>query len=156
MSLLTLIKAQFGKSNTPANNFVLDASADNGTMKLARGNAGATTQDILTVDAAGKVSFTPADNQRPIGVGQTWQNMTASRVINTNYTNNTGRPIQVFVSGQASSGSQASLSVDGVLASSSLNNITGYTSVSSASAIVPAGAVYRAGVTGTLYWSELR
>lgn len=26
-------------------------------MKLARGNAGATTQDILTVDAAGKVSF---------------------------------------------------------------------------------------------------
>ena len=53
MSLLTLIKAQFGKSNTPANNFVLDASADNGTMKIARGNAGATTQDILTVDAAG-------------------------------------------------------------------------------------------------------
>ena len=55
MSLLTLIKAQFGKSNTPANNFVLDASADNGTMKLARGNAGATTQDILTVDASGNV-----------------------------------------------------------------------------------------------------
>lgn len=58
MSLLTLIKAQFGKSNTPANNFVLDASAENGTMKLARGNAGATTQDILTVDAAGLVTFT--------------------------------------------------------------------------------------------------
>ena len=55
MSLLTLIKAQFGKSNTPANNFVMDASADNGTLKLARGNAGATTQDILTVDASGNV-----------------------------------------------------------------------------------------------------
>lgn len=60
MSLLTLIKAQFGKSNTPANNFVLDASADNGTMKLARGNAGATTQDILKVDANGKVTFPQA------------------------------------------------------------------------------------------------
>lgn len=57
MSLIKAIKAQFGLSVTPANNFVLDASADNGTMKLARGNAGATTQDILTVNAAGKVAF---------------------------------------------------------------------------------------------------
>lgn len=55
MSLLKAIKAQFGLSNTPANNFTLDASADNGTLKLARGNAGATTQDILTVDANGNV-----------------------------------------------------------------------------------------------------
>lgn len=57
MSLLKTIKAQLGLSGTPANNFVLDASADNGTMKLARGNAGATTQDIMTVDADGKVTF---------------------------------------------------------------------------------------------------
>ena len=58
MSLLKAIKAQLGLSNTPANNFTLDASADNGTLKLARGNAGATTQDILTVDANGRVAFT--------------------------------------------------------------------------------------------------
>ena len=57
MSLLKTIKAQLGLSGTPANNFTLDASADNGTMKLARGNAGATTQDIMTVAADGKVSF---------------------------------------------------------------------------------------------------
>ena len=57
MSLLKAIKAQLGLSNTPANNFTITAEADNGTLKLARGNAGATTQDILTVDAAGKVSF---------------------------------------------------------------------------------------------------
>jgi hypothetical protein len=48
---------QLGDSVTPANNFTLDASADNGTMKLARGNAGATTQDVMTVDADGKVAF---------------------------------------------------------------------------------------------------
>ena len=53
MSLLKIIKAQLGLSNTPANNFTITAEADNGTLKLARGNAGATTQDILTVDAAG-------------------------------------------------------------------------------------------------------
>lgn len=57
MSLIKAIKHQLGLSNTPANNFTLDASADNGTMKLARGNAGATTQDIMTVDAAGTTSL---------------------------------------------------------------------------------------------------
>lgn len=46
-----------GDSGTATNNFVMTASAANGTMKLARGNEGATTQDVLTVDAAGKVSL---------------------------------------------------------------------------------------------------
>ncbi|MEN6407890.1 MAG: hypothetical protein ABFC77_15660 [Thermoguttaceae bacterium] len=53
MSLLRAIKAQLGLSVTPANNFTLDASADNGTMKLAR-NSG---QDIMTVDAGGRCGF---------------------------------------------------------------------------------------------------
>lgn len=57
MSLLKAIKAQLGLSNTPANNFTITAEADNGTLKLARGNAGATTQDILTVNASGLVGF---------------------------------------------------------------------------------------------------
>ena len=57
MSLIKAIRQQLGLSTTPANNFTLDASAADGTMKLARGNAGATTQDIMTVDAAGKVAF---------------------------------------------------------------------------------------------------
>lgn len=57
MSLLKIIRQQLGLSGTPTNNFTFDASAANGTMKLARGNAGATTQDILTVDAAGVVGL---------------------------------------------------------------------------------------------------
>ncbi len=56
MSLLKMIRAQLGLSSTPANNFTLDASADNGTMKLARGNAGATTQDLITVNAANLIT----------------------------------------------------------------------------------------------------
>ena len=56
MSLLKLIKAQFGISNTATQNFTLTAENADGTMKLARGNAGATTQDILNVDAAGNVN----------------------------------------------------------------------------------------------------
>jgi len=34
-----------------------------------------------------------------LGVGQTWQDVTASRVPNTTYTNTTGRPIEIMVYG---------------------------------------------------------
>lgn len=56
MSLIKAIKAQLGLSSTATQNFTLTAEAADGTMKLARGNAGATTQDILTVGADGKVA----------------------------------------------------------------------------------------------------
>lgn len=47
---------QLGDSSTATQNFTLQTNVD-GTAKLARGNAGATTQDILTIDAAGKVDL---------------------------------------------------------------------------------------------------
>lgn len=52
---------QLGDSVTATQNFVLQSNVD-GSAKLARGNAGATTQDIMTVDASGVVAFpqTPA------------------------------------------------------------------------------------------------
>jgi hypothetical protein len=48
---------QLGDSATATNNFTLTSAAADGTMKLSRGNAGATTQDILTIDAAGRVAM---------------------------------------------------------------------------------------------------
>jgi len=45
---------QLGDNATATQNFVWTENSD-GTAKLARGNVGATTQDILTVDANGKV-----------------------------------------------------------------------------------------------------
>lgn len=50
---VTATKLQTGVSGTSTNNFILDASAADGTMKLERGDG----QDIMTVDAAGKVAF---------------------------------------------------------------------------------------------------
>ena len=52
MSLLNTIKVKLGISGTATNNFELDASAANGTMKLARSSG----QDILTVDSNGVVA----------------------------------------------------------------------------------------------------
>lgn len=47
---------QLGDSATATQNFVWQTNVD-GTAKLARGTVGATTQDILTVDASGRVSM---------------------------------------------------------------------------------------------------
>lgn len=55
MSTLKSTNVQLGQSNTATQNFTLTAAAADGTMKLARGNQGATTQDVLTVDASGNV-----------------------------------------------------------------------------------------------------
>lgn len=79
MSLLKAIKAQLGLSNTPANNFTITAEADNGTLKLARGNAGATTQDILTVDAAGNINA-PVSIQKAGSVLQALSDFSGSNV----------------------------------------------------------------------------
>lgn len=45
---------QLGDSITATQNFVLKTNAD-GTAVLARGNDGATSQDILSIDASGRI-----------------------------------------------------------------------------------------------------
>lgn len=47
---------QLGDSSIPTRNFVWQTNND-GSAKLARGNVGATTQDILTVDQNGRIAF---------------------------------------------------------------------------------------------------
>ena len=87
-------KQQLGLSVTPANNFTITAEADNGTMKLARGNAGATTQDIITVDATGKATFPQGidigsafgfRNRLINGDAKIWQRGTSFSVPNGSY-----------------------------------------------------------------------
>lgn len=53
---LAINNIQLGDSSTASQNFVLKTNSD-GTATLARGNVGATTQDILTVGADGKVTL---------------------------------------------------------------------------------------------------
>ena len=90
-------------------------------------------------------------NEKMIGVGQTWQNVLSVRSINTDYINNTGRPIQVSIWQAADTG--PSLIVDGVTVAS-IDGTSGSVGVQ-ATAIVPSGSTYRvtASVNG---WAELR
>ena len=83
-----------------------------------------------------------------LGVGQAWQNVTGSRARGTTYTNSTGRPIQVFLSGDFTSGN--------ITIGSSSIPFTDGNGYSSVSFIIPTGAIYRlnSGVFST--WVELR
>jgi|694.fasta_scaffold129744_2 hypothetical protein len=57
MSLIKANAVQIGQSPTATQNFTLAVpSSPDGTIKLARGNAGATTQDVLSVDASGNIN----------------------------------------------------------------------------------------------------
>ena len=57
MSLLKSNSVQIGQSVTATNNFTLSVpSSPDGTIKLARGNSGATTADILSVSSTGAIT----------------------------------------------------------------------------------------------------
>jgi hypothetical protein len=97
-----------------------------------------------------------------LGYGQTWQDLTSSRALSTNYTNTTGRPIMVafnLVNGSVQN-TGARINVNGVAVGNS-GDVNGQAGGAYGwiCAIVPPGAVYN-GVTvsaGTLQiWAELR
>lgn len=85
---ITINAVQLGDSTTATQNFVLQTNVD-GTAKLARGNVGATTADILTISGAGLVTAGAGlavtgtiNSSGSIGVGTTSPNSPASgRVV---------------------------------------------------------------------------
>nr|WP_269783740.1 phage tail protein [Pseudomonas protegens] len=100
------------------------------------------------IDISGLAANVSALEARPrgLGDGQAWQNVTASRVSGTVYTNTTGRPIQV----------QASITTGAVTAT--CGGVAVATSAYHASFVVPVGATYTVtfGSPVNPVWSELR
>lgn len=86
MSLLKSNSVQIGQSVTATNNFTLSVPASpDGTIKLARGNSGATTADVFSVNATGSliVSKQPAFSAY-LSAGQNPTNATYTKVqLNT-------------------------------------------------------------------------
>jgi len=98
-----------------------------------------------------------------VGLGdstQSWQDVTASRAVNTTYTNSTGKPIMVsFNALNSIAGSTYNLVVNGTIsAAASVNAIAG--GRGGVSGVVPAGNTYTvaisSGVLSSLNWNELR
>jgi len=83
-----------------------------------------------------------------LGVSQTWQNLSGSRVFGTSYQNTTGKPISVSVEGNASSSFQVST-----------DEVTWITlgGIGPSTYIVPDDYYYRQTGTGSpTLWVELR
>lgn len=107
--------------------------------------------------ASSSLVVTPANlNSTVIGMGQTLQNLLASRAVNTTYTNSTGRTIFVLSSINVASGANVLLQLDGVSIGNFSNNGTGATTIYCAF-LVKDGMTYRLqGGTSAAYWGELR
>jgi hypothetical protein len=116
----------------------------------------------IEIDGENNKVIAGGTNIASIGIEQTWQDMTSQRVLDTDYTNDTGRPIQVSIVVQVSNIQERYyMHVDGIriaiFGSSSTNDVKGFYTFSE---IIPAGSVYHVeGVGGgsvILTWSELR
>lgn len=99
----------------------------------------------------------------PVGVGQTWTDVRASRAAGTTYTNSTGRPIMVSATAGAATYSYAFGVVDGVdITEQQSRDADSTTSQAGVIFLVPAGSTYSVRVnvngnsTGLDAWFELR
>jgi len=92
-----------------------------------------------------------------IGVGQTWQDMTASRAGSTEYTNSTEKPIMINVYTDNSTALEwLLLIVDSLtIATNSKAATTSATGIC-VTGIIPAGSTYQVNASETLKWFELR
>lgn len=91
--------------------------------------------------------------QTGLGINQTWQDLTGSRIINTIYTNDTGSPISVAIAGFNPDSTSHGIKIDGTFilkGDIAANNYIVF--------IVPSGSTYQAIATSTAktIWSELR
>ena len=133
-----------GRSTLTANSLLVGNGVDPVTF-IAPGTAG----NVLVSDGEVWESVVPAI----FGVGQTWQDVKASRVKGTTYTNSTGKPIMVNIEPE-SNGNALTLTVGGVTVAH-MNTDPGASATMSV--VVPNGTTYV--VTGNeniALWAELR
>ena len=88
-------------------------------------------------------------NDKMLGVGQTWQNVTSSRSVGVTYTNDTGKPIQVMINHNF--GQSGSIVLGGVELP-----VADGDSYSFFNFVVPSGSTYRINGGGIVSWAELR
>ena len=122
----------------PATQLPSATTSTQGAVILNNTLTSTSTTQALTA-AQGKVLADQA-----FGVGQTWQDMTSSRVANTVYTNSTARPIQIYITTDEN--------VHYLHVGTAMILTTGLSTVQ---VIVPSGFIYS--FTGVpIYWWELR
>lgn len=130
----------------PVQNLPSATTTDVGVTQLNNTLTSTSTTQALTA-AQGKVL-----NDKMFGVGQTWQDVTASRALGTTYTNSTNRDIWVSVSVGLSAGATMAAYVDGY----QVCNGFAQNSASQAWAglLVPPGGTYSVSGSSIAKWME--
>lgn len=127
-------------ASTLSANAVLLGNGTSALQTVAPGTSG----NVLTSNGTTWASSTP---DPVIGVGQTWQDLTASRSAGVTYTNSTSRPIMVVILG----GGASSILINGSAILSTPAGIVNTTF------IVPVSSTYQFTTGGSITkWSELR
>ena len=142
---LTVADGGTGASTHTANSVLIGE----GTSAISS-VAPSTSGNVLSSDGTNWVSAAPDPS---LGVGQTWQNLSASRANDVTYTNVTGKPILVCVSFNSANGG-GSVYVDGVLVIQGFG-VVGY-GAAGLTVIVPNGSTYYATGATDRNWAELR
>jgi hypothetical protein len=137
------------------------------TALTVNANTGQTINNggALGLSAGGSLSYVyrsantawqPFNAGLPIGVGQTWQNVTGSRVLGTTYTNSTGRPIFVAI-GAVGVVAIAQLTINSI--NCGQVGTSGGVRAPLTGVVPSGGTYYVSSVTGTASvesWAELR
>ena len=156
--------ATFTGGLIPAAQLPAATTSTQGIVKLNNSLTSTSTTEALTA-AQGKVLKDTLDTAitSSLGVGQTWVDLTNSRAFDTNYINNTAKPIMVNAAPEGyevTGNEKIAAYVNGVLvyvvqgATAGGNHYQTY----NVSFIVPPGAMYRiVGLNRVLFhWAELR
>lgn len=137
---------------------------DNGSnyVRLIAPTSVASDKTITLPDTTGTVALT----SDVIGVGQTWTDVTGSRVAGTTYTNSTGKPIMVSVAittTTTNASVNSTFTINGSIVANTTVNSSNGTSfpaiVQTYSFIIPNGSTYSctaASLPSISRWWELR
>lgn len=101
-----------------------------------------------------------AMNAHVLGMGQTWQDMTASRSLGVTYTNTTGKTIMFSIDFEDGTGTNTVfVEVDGTTISRNIYDRDPVVGSYANSFLVPPASTYKVRITGNgklVFWSELR
>lgn len=124
----------------------------NGLATQSEAEAGTNNQTIMTPLRVEQHTLS-----NDIGWGQTWQQLTGSRISGTSYRNTTTRPIMVVVAGTKSSGTRRLEVSNDEITWVELGSVSSDPGGGTVSGIIPVGTYYRMTTGVTIYaWAELR
>jgi hypothetical protein len=114
--------------------------------------------DFVTPVPAAWLNDANAATYGAFGIGQSWQNVSASRAYATTYTNSTARPIMLASAASLPTGATMTITV-GAVPTAFIQGTSATATYSCLYTIVPAAATYIITTTGTVtpgVWAELR